>query len=213
MPEPRLISSYLDVLAAQLPASIVEELADGLTETHQSYLRQGLAPDLAARSAVAEFGEPQVIVAGFARVNPARRAARRLLGVGPAVGACWVAALLTSRSWAVPLPARMLAGATLAVVIALLATCAGQALPPGGPRRRRGIPRCHRARRLADRQRGTCRGATDLGAGGRDGGQRRADLLRRASRAPRPGRLRRARPLRRGIAVKYLLMIYGNQEK
>ena len=124
MPEPRLISSYLAILAAQLPASIVEELADGLTETHRCYLRQGLAPDLAARSAVAEFGEPQVIVAGFARVNPARRAARRLLGIGPAVGACWVAALLTSRSWAVPLPARMLAGATLAAVIAMLATSA-----------------------------------------------------------------------------------------
>ena len=95
MPEPRLISSYLDALAAQLPASMVEELADGLAETHRSYLRQGLAPDLAARSAVAEFGEPQVIVAGFARVNPARRAARRLLGIGPVVGACWLAALVT----------------------------------------------------------------------------------------------------------------------
>jgi hypothetical protein len=124
MPEPRLINSYLAILAAQLPASIVEELADGLTETHRSYLRQGLAPDLAARSAVAEFGEPQVIVAGFARVNPARRAARRLLGAGPAVGACWVAALLTSRSLAVPVSARMLAGVTLAAVIALLGTSA-----------------------------------------------------------------------------------------
>lgn len=124
MPEPRLISSYLAVLEAQLPASIVEELADGLAETHRSYLRQGLAPDLAAQSAVAEFGEPQVIVAGFARVNPARRAARRLLGIGPAVGACWIAALLTSRAWAFPLSARMLAGLTLAAVIALLATSA-----------------------------------------------------------------------------------------
>ncbi len=124
MPEPRLISSYLAVLAAQLPASIVEELADGLAETHQSYLRQGLDPDLAAQSAVAEFGEPQVIVAGFARVNPARRAARRLLGIGPAVGTCWIAALLTSRAWAFPVSARMLAGLTLAVVIALLASSA-----------------------------------------------------------------------------------------
>ena len=124
MPEPRLISSYLAVLADQLPASIVDELADGLTETHRSYLSQGLAPDLAAQSAVAEFGEPQVIVAGFARVNPARRAARRLLGIGPAVGACWVAALVTGRAWPVPLSARMLAGVTLAAVIALLATSA-----------------------------------------------------------------------------------------
>jgi hypothetical protein len=33
------------------------------------------------------------VLAGFARVNPARRAARRLLGLGPVVGGCWVAAL------------------------------------------------------------------------------------------------------------------------
>jgi hypothetical protein len=104
MSEPRLISSYLAVLADQLPASIVEELADGLTETHRSYLQQGLAPDLAAESAVAEFGEPQEIVAEFARVNPARRAARRLLGIGPLVGACWAAALVTDRASAWPVP-------------------------------------------------------------------------------------------------------------
>src|SRR5262245_65764669 len=118
MSEPRLISSYLEVLAAQLPAPIVEELADGLTETHRSYLRQGLAPDRAAESAVAEFGEPRAIVAEFARVNPARRAARRLLGIGPAVGACWAVALITSRagSWPVPLLARLLIGDPKSVV-------------------------------------------------------------------------------------------------
>jgi hypothetical protein len=126
MPEPRLISSYLAVLAAQLPAPIVEELADGLTETHRSYLRQGLAPDLAAEAAVAEFGDPQTIVADFALVNPARRAARRLLGIGPAVGACWAAALITSRAWAwaVPLPARILLGTALITIIGLLAASA-----------------------------------------------------------------------------------------
>jgi len=126
MPEPRLIRSYLAVLAAQLPTPIVEELADGLTETHRSYLRQGLAPDRAAESAVAEFGEPRAIVAEFARVNPARRAARRLLGIGPAVGACWAVALITSRagSWPVPLLARILIGLALVTVIGLLAAAA-----------------------------------------------------------------------------------------
>ena len=126
MSEPRLISSYLEVLAAQLPAPIVEELADGLTETHRSYLREGLAPDLAAESAVAEFGEPQEIVAEFARVNPARRAARRLLGIGPVVGACWAAALITDRApaWPVPLMARILIGGALITIIGLLAASA-----------------------------------------------------------------------------------------
>jgi len=126
MAEPRLIGSYLAVLAAELPAPIVEELADGLTETHRSYLRQGLAPDAAAESAVAEFGEPQAIVAEFARVNPARHAARRLLVIGPVVGACWTVALVTSRagSWPVPLPARILTGVALITIIGLLAAAA-----------------------------------------------------------------------------------------
>jgi hypothetical protein len=126
MSEPRLISDYLAVLAAQLPASIVEELADGLAETYQSYLRQDLAPDLAAGSAVAEFGDPRVIVSAFARVNPARRGARRLLLTGPVVGGCWATVLITSRAWAwpVPLAARIVLGLALLTVIGLLAAAA-----------------------------------------------------------------------------------------
>jgi len=121
MSEPRLISGYLAILAAQLPAPIVEELADGLIETHRFYVRQGLSPDLAAKSAVAEFGKPEAIVAGFIRVNPARRAARRLLGLGPLVGACWAVALLTGGRgvWSVPLAARIL------VLMALAAAALG----------------------------------------------------------------------------------------
>jgi hypothetical protein len=57
MPGPGLIEDYRAVLSAQLPASIAEELADGLAETYRSYLDQGLAPDAAAGAAVAEFGE------------------------------------------------------------------------------------------------------------------------------------------------------------
>ncbi len=126
MSRPRLIQDYLASLTAQLPAQIVEELADGLDETYQSYLRQGLAPKLAAQSAVAEFGEPHVILAGFNRANPARRAARRLLRIGPGVGACWAAALIASHAWTwpLPLPDRILPGLALITVIALLAVAA-----------------------------------------------------------------------------------------
>lgn len=122
----RLIESYLAVLSAQLPASIVAELADGLAETQRCYQRQGLGPGRAAEAAVAEFGEPHVILAEFARVNPGRRAARRLLAAGPAVGGCWALALGTSRAWAwpVPLPARILPGLLLLTVIGLLAAAA-----------------------------------------------------------------------------------------
>jgi hypothetical protein len=122
--EPRLIRGYLDVLAGQLPASIVDELADGLAETHRFHLSRGLSRDAAAEAAVEEFGPAEEILAGFARVNPARRAARRLLGLGPVVGACWVAALVTSRVWPGPLPARVGIGVALLASIGLLAVAA-----------------------------------------------------------------------------------------
>jgi hypothetical protein len=122
--EPRLIRGYLGVLARQLPASIVDELADGLAETYRSYLSRGLSAGAAAEAAVREFGSPEEILAGFTRVNPARRAARRLLGLGPVVGGCWVAALVTSRVWPGPWPARVGVGLALLASIGLLAVAA-----------------------------------------------------------------------------------------
>ena len=122
--EPRLIRDYLQVLASQLPALIVDELADGLTETYRFHLSRGLSAEAAAEAAVREFGSPEEILAGFARVNPARRAARRLLGLGPVVGGCWVAALVTSRVWPGPLPARVGVSLALLASIGLLAVAA-----------------------------------------------------------------------------------------
>jgi hypothetical protein len=121
-----LIREHLAGLSAHLPARIVEELAGGLDETHRHYLSQGLDPDAAAVAAIAEFGEPQVIVAAFIRASPARRAARRLLAAGPVAGACWAAVLVTGRAWAWPVPVafRVLAGVALIAVIGLLAAAA-----------------------------------------------------------------------------------------
>jgi hypothetical protein len=126
MSQASLITDYLSVLSAQLPAPMVEELADGLDETQQHYLTQGLDPDAAAGAAVAEFGEPRVVVAAFTRLSPARHAARRLLAAGPVVGGCWAAALITGRAWTWPVPAtaRLLFGAGLITVIGLLAAAA-----------------------------------------------------------------------------------------
>jgi hypothetical protein len=126
MPGPSLITGYLTELSRQLPAPIVEELADGLDQTHQHYLNQGLDPDAAARAALAEFGEAQIITAAYTRHGPARRAARRLLAAGPIAGACWATALITSRAWTWPIPAvaRPILGVTLIAVIGLLAAAA-----------------------------------------------------------------------------------------
>ena len=126
MPQTSLITDYLTVLSAQLPAPVVEELADGLDQTQQHYVKQGLTPDDAAGAALAEFGEPQVVVGAFTRLSPARHAARRLLAAGPVVGGCWAAALITSRAWTWPVPAagRLLFGVALITVIGLLAAAA-----------------------------------------------------------------------------------------
>ncbi|HEX3923315.1 MAG TPA: permease prefix domain 1-containing protein [Streptosporangiaceae bacterium] len=126
MPEPSLISTYLAALSAQLPAPVVEELAGGLDETRQRYLDQGLDPDAAASAALAEFGDPDVIIAAFTRLSPARRTARRLLAAGPVVGGCWGLVLAGGRAWTWPVPVAgsVLFGAALLSVIGLLAAAA-----------------------------------------------------------------------------------------
>jgi hypothetical protein len=126
MPGPRLIDGYLAELSAELPGRIVAELADGLDETYRRYLHQGLDPEAAARAAVAEFGEPRVIVAAFTDASRSRRTARRLLAAGPLVGICWAVVLISARAWTWPIPAvaRVLFGAALITVIGLLAAAA-----------------------------------------------------------------------------------------
>jgi hypothetical protein len=126
MPGPGLIASYLDALSRQLPRQVVEELTDGLEETYRRHLGLGLAPDAAAQAAVAEFGDPDLIVGEFTHAHPARRAARRLLAAGPAVGLCWAVALITSRAWTWQVPAAVgiTPGLVLVAVVTLLAVAA-----------------------------------------------------------------------------------------
>ena len=123
MAEHSMIRDYLASLARQLPGAVVEELADGLDQAYRSQLGRGLPAETAARAAVAEFGEPRVVIAAFADASAARREARRLLIAGPAIGACWGAALVTAKAWTWPVPAagRVMFGVCLLAVIALLA--------------------------------------------------------------------------------------------
>jgi hypothetical protein len=126
MAKPSVIEDYLTSLSAELPAPIVEELADGLEQTCQRYRDEGLEPEAATDAALAEFGDPHVIMAEFTRFSPARRAARRLLASGPVVGGCWGLALITSRAWSWPVPVvvRILAGVALLTTIGTLAAAA-----------------------------------------------------------------------------------------
>lgn len=126
MPEPRLIADYFACFSARLPARIADELADGLDQAYRGHRERGLDQDAAARAAIAEFGDQDLIVAGFTAASPARQAARRLLITGPGAGLCWGAALITARAWRWPVPVagRAACGAALLLIIGLLAAAA-----------------------------------------------------------------------------------------
>lgn len=123
---PSLIGDYLAELSAGLPGRIVEELADGFDETYRDYLGRGLAPEAAARAAVADFGEPRILVAAFAEASRGRKTARTLLAAGPAVGTGWAIVLITARAWTWPVPvaAPVLFAVALLTVIALAVAAA-----------------------------------------------------------------------------------------
>lgn len=119
-----LIEDYAARLRRSLPAGLAEEAAAGLTETYQRHLAGGAGEEAAARDAIAEFGDHDLVIGEFTRQAPGRRAARLLLATGPLAGSCWAAGLITSRAWAWPVPgaARLAFGAVLlATVLVLLA--------------------------------------------------------------------------------------------
>ena len=126
----QLIDGYLGALARRLPADVVDELADGLTEAYLRHVSSGLDRDAAAGAAVAEFGEPDEVVAAFVQHSPGRRVARALLCTGPPVGLCWGATLATSHAWSWPVPA----AARLAFPLTLLAVVTALAVAATGSR-------------------------------------------------------------------------------
>jgi len=121
-----LISAYLADLRRRLPAGITEEIADGLATGCEHRRALGQGEDEAARATIAEFGDARSLAAEFTRHAPGRRAARFLLASGPAVGACWGAALIAARAWtwSVPPAARLAFGAVLLLAVMCLAGAA-----------------------------------------------------------------------------------------
>jgi hypothetical protein len=104
----RVIGGYLAELADQLGrpsaarAAIVAELEDGLWTATIAHHASGLPPQAAATAAVAEFGDPRTVGAGFGPELAAatgRRVGLALLTTGPLVGASWLLAAATWR-WA-----------------------------------------------------------------------------------------------------------------
>ncbi len=116
------LSAYLAELGRRLPAHVVEELADGLTETYERHLSAGLSNVGAADLAVAEFGDVDQITWEFVRQSTGRRTAHILLKTGPVVGLFWGVALVATRIWTWPVPAaaRLAFGPVLLMVIVAL---------------------------------------------------------------------------------------------
>ena len=121
-----LIDAHLVELRRRLPANRFDELADGLAETYEHHLREGLNPATAASKAIADFGTVEQIIAAFTENAPGRQTALALLASGPVVGGCWAASLITAQAWTWPLPlvAPAAFGVTLFATVALLAIVA-----------------------------------------------------------------------------------------
>lgn len=122
----QLIDRYLTALSAGLARPVVDELADGLTETWEHHLRLGLSADDAAKATIAEFGTARQVKDAFVDNASGRRTARLLLATGPIAGICWGATLITAKAWTWPIPhaATIAYGATLLATIALLLVAA-----------------------------------------------------------------------------------------
>jgi hypothetical protein len=121
------VVDYLAAVAAQLrgPAAaravIIDELRDGLLEAAEAYQAQGCSAREAAAAAIAEFGDPATVAAGFGpelAATQARRVALGLLATGPLVGAAWIAAVAVN---ALPPWRQQLSGPWLALPLVGLA--------------------------------------------------------------------------------------------
>ena len=122
----KLIEDYVAGLRRSLPAPVANEAADGLIEAYEHHLAAEAGEEEAARAAVAEFGESPVVIGEFTRQAPGRHASRMLLATGPAVGACWAAALILGHAWTWPVPniARIATGTILLLAITALTLAA-----------------------------------------------------------------------------------------
>ena len=122
----QLITAHLDTLATRLPASAMEELADGLDETFTQQLATHRDPDIAARVAIKQFGDADTVSAAFLHNSLQRYTARVLLATGPVLAVAWGAALVTSEvwTWPVPIATRILYGTALIAIVCTLIVAA-----------------------------------------------------------------------------------------
>jgi hypothetical protein len=105
----RVIGTYLAELADRLGgpsparAAILAELEDGLWTAAAAKPAPRMSSEEAARAAVAEFGHPGTVAAGFGPELAAatgRRVGLGLLATGPLVGTSWLLVAAATWTWA-----------------------------------------------------------------------------------------------------------------
>jgi hypothetical protein len=128
------VERYLTELAAQLlpgprAARIraLTEIRDGLTETIDAHRAGGMPPDVAASTAISEFGDPATVAGSFAEelaTASARRTIAAFILTGPLVGIWWLL-LLHPAPWRGGVLAALLAIPALPLIPVAIATATG----------------------------------------------------------------------------------------
>jgi len=153
-PDPTL-DAYLAELAARLRGprrrrdAILTELRDGLEHATDHHIAAGLPPELAATTAINQFGTPQAVTVAFAgelAAAYARRTIAALVATGPLVGIWWLL-LLQPSPWRTGLTA-LVAAIPVIPLIAIAITAVGATLATTG-RLMRWLPETSPHRALA----------------------------------------------------------------
>jgi hypothetical protein len=133
------LARYLAAIAGALRGPrghrerILAELRDGLDQSVAAAIGRGLSKEEAVTAAIADFGRPDVVAAGFAAELAIATARRRLVGylvTGPLVGVWWLL-VLRPDPWHAGLVALVAAIPVLPLIVVAIATAGGTVATTG----------------------------------------------------------------------------------
>lgn len=136
-----VIDDYLAELHALLPrsrarASVVAEIADGLTDSIDHHLADGLGYGEATLAAIAEMGDPRSMAAEFTAVISAEhinRYSSRFLLIGPTIGVAWILVFLFGSVDILSGIPAILGCALVLCIVTVAGSCAAVAAGATGP--------------------------------------------------------------------------------
>lgn len=139
------VADHVAALSAALHGPVraksrmIQEIRDGLTDTVEAHIHDGVPPDVAARLAVREFGTPEQLVPSCQReltIAQARRTALSVTLTVPFLIACWHLIWTAGQGWQLQQTAQLVA-VQLAAVAAVATLLMAAALAATGALARR----------------------------------------------------------------------------